>query len=191
MIGIYKITNKINNDCYVGQSTNIYHRWKEHKYRYNKRKEKCYSYYLYRAFRKYGLDNFKFEILETCKKEDLTDREQHYYDLLTPKYNMIYPKCNTPYESVRKFHKMKCHEKWESRSNQEKQMIITQLQQMQGGRKQKRKVKAININTKQEIIFESMLEAQKILHIARSSISQIINPNHIRKTAKGYTFKSI
>lgn len=28
--GIYKITNKINNKCYIGKSTNIEFRWKYH-----------------------------------------------------------------------------------------------------------------------------------------------------------------
>ena len=36
MIGIYKITNKINNKCYIGQSVNVERRWHEHKTRANK-----------------------------------------------------------------------------------------------------------------------------------------------------------
>ena len=35
MIGIYKITNNINNNCYIGQSIHIEERWKEHKSKYN------------------------------------------------------------------------------------------------------------------------------------------------------------
>lgn len=31
MIGVYKITNNINNKCYIGISTNIEDRWKQHK----------------------------------------------------------------------------------------------------------------------------------------------------------------
>ena len=30
MIGIYKITNKLNNKCYIGQSIHIERRWAEH-----------------------------------------------------------------------------------------------------------------------------------------------------------------
>ena len=33
--GIYKITNKINNKVYVGQSTNLNKRWSMHKYSFN------------------------------------------------------------------------------------------------------------------------------------------------------------
>lgn len=51
MIGIYKITNKINGKCYIGQSKNIEERWRHH--RTSKLK-----YPLYLAFQKYGLENF-------------------------------------------------------------------------------------------------------------------------------------
>ena len=60
--GIYKITNLVNGKVYIGQSQDIYSRWKEHKYARNKR-----DYFaLYGAFKKYGLDNFSFEIVECC-----------------------------------------------------------------------------------------------------------------------------
>lgn len=36
LIGIYSITNKINGKVYVGQSVNVYKRWKDHKYELNK-----------------------------------------------------------------------------------------------------------------------------------------------------------
>ncbi len=37
MIGIYKITNKINGKCYIGQSNDIERRWKEHRNSFNNR----------------------------------------------------------------------------------------------------------------------------------------------------------
>lgn len=30
IVGIYSITNKVNNKIYIGQSVNIYNRWKSH-----------------------------------------------------------------------------------------------------------------------------------------------------------------
>ena len=71
MIGIYKITNKINGKCYIGQSINIKQRFRDHK---NCKVDKP----LYRAFKKYGLKNFKFEILEECSKEELNEKEIYY-----------------------------------------------------------------------------------------------------------------
>lgn len=35
MIGIYKITNMINQHSYIGQSIHIEKRWNEHKLKYN------------------------------------------------------------------------------------------------------------------------------------------------------------
>lgn len=77
MIGIYKITNNINGKVYIGQSININKRWKEHKRR-SQIPNKQYEKYLYRAFRKYGLDNFTFEVLEECPRNQLNDRENYY-----------------------------------------------------------------------------------------------------------------
>lgn len=78
MIGIYKIENLVNHKIYIGQSRNIKDRWRAHRTRYQKEDGP-----LYRAIRKYGLENFSFEILEECSIEQLNDREKYwikYYD---------------------------------------------------------------------------------------------------------------
>lgn len=54
--GIYKIENLVNHKVYIGQSKNIYSRWSRH--RTNE-----HNIHLRRAFEKYGLENFSFEIL--------------------------------------------------------------------------------------------------------------------------------
>lgn len=86
MTGIYKITNKINGHCYVGQSVDIRKRWTKH--RNASTKETPYPLYL--AFDKYGIDNFDFEIIEECTTEMLDDREKYwiaYYDSYRNGYN--------------------------------------------------------------------------------------------------------
>lgn len=80
MIGIYKITNRINNKIYIGQSVDIKKRWRQHK-RHSQVPNKEYEKYLYRAFRKYGLDNFTFEVIEECSREQLNERECYYIQL--------------------------------------------------------------------------------------------------------------
>lgn len=77
--GVYCITNKINNKIYIGStSRQFYLRYHQHKsdYLVGKREIKI----LYRAFDKYGIDNFKFEIVCICKKEDCIKMEQFYID---------------------------------------------------------------------------------------------------------------
>lgn len=80
MIGIYKITNQINGKCYIGKSVDIYNRWIRHRSRAFQEGDQQYNCYLYRSIRKYGLDNFIFEIIEECTFEDLNSREIFYID---------------------------------------------------------------------------------------------------------------
>ena len=84
MIGIYKITNKINNQSYIGQSTDIETRWSQHI------KGKSTNKDLHNDISLYGLENFIFEILEECKKEDLDKKEIYwinFYNTYPDGYN--------------------------------------------------------------------------------------------------------
>lgn len=90
MVGIYKITNKINNKAYIGQSICIEKRWKNHIITSTNPHDEGYNYPLYRAFRKYGIDNFNFEIIEECSQDQLNTRECYwiqFYNTLEGGYN--------------------------------------------------------------------------------------------------------
>ena len=78
MVGIYKITNKINGKCYIGQSDNINARWQKHRKTSFNVNSRCYNYPPYKAIRKYGLDKFQFEVIEECSIEELDEKEQFY-----------------------------------------------------------------------------------------------------------------
>lgn len=78
MIGIYKITNLINGKSYIGQSVNIKKRFNAHKSAAFNSNNKNYDFPLYKAIRKYGIENFEFEVLEECKKSELNDKEKWY-----------------------------------------------------------------------------------------------------------------
>ena len=93
IIGIYKITNQINDKCYIGQSHNIHERWMKHRSRAYQINDINYDCHFYRAIMKYGLEHFSFEILEECSSEELSNREMFYisfYDSFNPEhgYNM-------------------------------------------------------------------------------------------------------
>ena len=87
MVGIYKITNTENGKCYIGQSRDIKARWQKHLSSY-----KSYpDWELYRAFKKYGISKFTFEIVEECQIEELNEREIYWiaqYDSFNNGYNM-------------------------------------------------------------------------------------------------------
>lgn len=89
-IGIYKIENNINHHIYVGQSVNIEKRWKREIAASQLSADHSYDYPLQRAFRKYGVENFSFDIIETCSLEELNAKEIywiHYYDSFFHGYN--------------------------------------------------------------------------------------------------------
>lgn len=83
--GVYKWTNKINGNCYVGSSTNLSNRF----YWYLNLKVMLTNSkvsLIARAIIKYGYSNFQLEILEYC---DPAKREQYYLDYLKPAYNIL------------------------------------------------------------------------------------------------------
>ena len=77
MVGIYKITNLINNKAYIGQSINIESRWRHHKADSKNKLSENYEKILYRAFRKYGIENFSFEVIEQCSIDELDIKEKY------------------------------------------------------------------------------------------------------------------
>ena len=82
---VYKITNTITGDFYIGSSKDIKHRWASHK---------CPSSWkrfpnnpMYLDMQKYGLDKFVFEILADVEAGSLNVTEQKFIELLKPTYN--------------------------------------------------------------------------------------------------------
>lgn len=87
-IGIYRWTNLLNNKTYIGSSINLGGRFRDYfKINYLMRYKK--NMIISKALLKYGYSNFKLEILEYCDMENLREREQYYFDLLKPEYNVL------------------------------------------------------------------------------------------------------
>lgn len=84
--GIYCIENIANNKMYIGLSTNIYSRWRKHKRMLNKNEHP--NEHLQLSWNTYGEDNFKFNIIETCDKELLGQREEYYIDYFQTQCNI-------------------------------------------------------------------------------------------------------
>lgn len=74
---IYTITNKINNKIYVGKtSREPQTRWKEHLTDYRHPELP-----IQRAFKKYGKDNFVFNVIKEVPDKNLNEEEQYYINL--------------------------------------------------------------------------------------------------------------
>lgn len=80
VIGIYKITNIINGKFYIGSSEEMKDRWSAHYHQLDLSTH--INKHLKGAWKKYGKENFKFEVLEECNKDILIQREQYYLDTL-------------------------------------------------------------------------------------------------------------
>ena len=87
IIGIYKITNTITGDFYIGSSKDVKKRWTSHKSPSRWKQYKNNPMYL--DMRKYGIENFVFEILAEVEPEKLKDAEQQFIETLKPTYNNI------------------------------------------------------------------------------------------------------
>jgi group I intron endonuclease len=89
---IYKITNTVTKKCYIGETNqqNYNRRWSKH-INCLKYKEGCPL--LKASMKKYGVDNFKFDILIICFDDDLEKYEREYikkYNSKTPNgYNIL------------------------------------------------------------------------------------------------------
>lgn len=76
MIGVYKI--EYANGIYIGSSTDITKRWRLH--RSMLRRNKHHSSLLQRAYNKYGLEAFSFEVICECTVEETLEIEQRWID---------------------------------------------------------------------------------------------------------------
>ena len=85
---VYKITNTVTGDFYIGSSKDVKRRWAVHKCQ-SKWKE-CPNNPMYIDMKKYGADKFELQILAEVEIAHLKETEQQFIELLKPTYN----RCN-------------------------------------------------------------------------------------------------
>lgn len=173
MKGIYLITNNLNGKQYVGLSNNINRRFSEHKSR------KCKTA-ISKAFRKYNVENFTFEILEIVDDiKKLPEREIFWIDKLKPKYNMTAGGLGNSGREVKsetiELLKLAGKLQWSRKTDEEKNKIINNnLKGPTKGRKlsleTKLKLRNINLGKKQSL---ETIEKRA----SKIKISQIGNKN--------------
>lgn len=87
---IYKIVNRVNGTAYVGQTiTSINERFRQHKH-----SSLTHNTYLYNAMRKYGIENFTIEQIDTANNvNELNNKEIYWIKKLNTKapngYNIL------------------------------------------------------------------------------------------------------
>ena len=153
---IYKITNKINNKMYIGQTIRpVEDRWKRH---INDAINNILNTHFARAIRYYKPENFSLEIIDTAKnQEELNHKEQYwiqYYDSIKKGYNET--------DAI-----FKCGgNTYKNKTPEEMQKISDKIRQSKLGGKNPHstKVKCKNINTNEEYHFDCQADMQKFFN---------------------------
>lgn len=81
--GVYKITNTVTSDFYIGSSCDILRRWTQHRCPSSWKRQ--LNIIMYKDMKKYGKNQFVLDIVE--ETDNLLEREQYFIDLLKPTYN--------------------------------------------------------------------------------------------------------
>jgi group I intron endonuclease len=81
--GVYQIILKNDGRSYVGSAVDIIDRWKAH-INNAKNKNLKIKQVISKAIKKYGSENFDWNILELCEVDQLIDREQYWLDTIRP-----------------------------------------------------------------------------------------------------------
>lgn len=170
---IYKITCKINGKVYIGQTTeDVQTRFRRHMgYQKDEHDTK-----FYRAVRKYGVENFYIEVIDTARtKEELNDLEEYWikeYDAIDSGYNTALGKIGG--DTLSKNPNLKEIKKKLSSSK------------LGGKNPNSTSIKMINVITGEVEIFGSMKECQSKYNIPRHDI---IRRRCIKEIKKPYQDK--
>lgn len=197
MAFIYVITNLINHKQYVGETIRDPQiRWLEHQ-----RKSKKVDAPLYRAIRKYKIENFNFEVLEECSDDSRSIREQYwikYLDTYNQGYNATIGGENGhqiyDYDSiVKKYLELKsisATAKFFNCKRDTVRNILIKEKIYQNDNNHRKQVGMYDLNNNLIKKFNSLAEAKNFLN--KKTHSRISEACHGKtKTAYGYIWKFI
>lgn len=150
---VYKITNKVNNKIYIGQTINSLEQ------RFSRHKQDALSgrldTHLARAIRKYGEDNFIIEIIDTAQTQDELTKKEYYWI-------GYYDSCNLGYNETDDL--FKCGgNTYKHKTKKELDSICSKIRESKLGGKNPaaKRVKCKNVITNEEKYFDSLSECQK------------------------------
>jgi len=150
------------------------------------------------ALLKYGYSNFRLEILEYCEKKETLSREQYYFDLLKPEYNILKVAGSTLgfKHSVETLNHMKNHHLLDDEVR--KNRVLARLG-VKASDETRAKMSAVttaligipvvvkNINTNEETEYVNLTEAGKSLGVSRTAIKKALDLKRVLK--KIYTIR--
>jgi len=206
---IYKITNKINKKCYIGQTIgDLNKRWKGHQ------KVSSNCRYLKHALNKYGVNNFKFELVCICFNTNLDKYEIEYinkYNSLVPNgYNLRHGGDNETHHQLTKDKISKSLKEYytinkspmfgKKLSEETKQKLSkahigrkypTTEKKILQAKKQMRKVIQLDMNDNILNRYESVTEAAEKNNVTKAVISMVCNKKRIQVKGYKYIFEDV
>ena len=176
---IYSLYCKETNRYYVGQTIKqINKRWQEHLYEANRMSPNP----LYKAIRKYGASSFNIKIIEECDVSILDERETYWiehYKAYSNGYNQTtgaggqYRISEDIKERISKTMTGKEKSPEHISNISESLKRINHGFKIRGdGKHAKRKIKTINVDTLEEIIYDSGVECAKALGVTSANLSR-------------------
>ena len=172
--GIYKITNLINGNYYIGCTKHFSSRFRSHLSSLSKNKSR--SIILQNAINRHGIENFKFEIIKIC--DNYMEEEEKILQKEKPKYNCIFTNNG----------KRILSEKTRQRMSKGQKKRYIKNPPMKGFKRPdyKREVMSYVILEKDSITqkFTSVKEAANFLKV---SVTSIYTTNYRKGKCKGYT----
>ena len=149
---IYQITNTVNNKLYIGQTSGTAEkRFARH---ISDAMNNILDTHFARAIRKYGPENFEIKVIDTAtSQEELNKKESYwanYYDTIKNGYNEVDPIYRSGGNT------------YQSKTPEEMEQIKEKLRvsKIGGLNPQSKKIKCKNINTDEELHFNSLSECQ-------------------------------
>ena len=179
VIGIYKITNNITNEIYIGQSINCYKRFQIHKYNHKQPNKRNIP--LYHAMNTYGFDNFIFDVIEVCEKSLLNERELfwiNFYDSFNVGYN-----CQTGGICGYKIKE----DSYKKTLDKKKNRIVSDKFKERISQLKSKRVVQLDFNGNKIKEWKSCVEAGKSLKINNGHIGAVCNKK--RNTAGGFKWQ--
>ena len=147
-------------DIYVGSSINLGGRFKDYFNISHISNPKRSNSIIHRALLKYGYSNFQLEILEFCDPNLCLEREQHYINLLKPRYNIL----KKAGSSLGFKHSEETRAKMSSTKTGEKHPMFGKPRP-EGAGSPAQKILVFDINTKVTTHFDSIKAAGETLNI--------------------------
>jgi len=177
--GVYKVTNLINNEIYIGSTSESFQKriWKHMSdylsWKNKMKKSSCPI--LYNSFKKYGIDNFKVEVLFyfNRKKDSKTNErivrylEERFIRSLKPGYNI----CQFPTRGGIPNLGRKLSKEWKQKISEKSKLYKHSKEVYQKKLKQNKQSKAIYRIENENFLFEGTLaEISQKLNVSESSV---------------------